>query len=42
MYNPKLTFDKPLFKLTSDQEKFKRLSTFANKYPDDELDLPKI
>ena len=38
-YNPKLKFDKPLFKLTSDIEKFKRLITFANNYPNDELEI---
>ena len=38
-YNPKLKFEKPLFKLTSDLEKFKRLTTFVNNYPSDELEI---
>ena len=38
-YNTKLKFDKPLFKLTSDLEKFKKLTTFANNYPNDELEI---
>ena len=38
-YNPKLKFEKPLFKLTSDLEKFKRLTTFAKDYPNDELEI---
>jgi len=38
-YNPKLRFEKPLFKLTSDLEKFKSLSTFANSYPNDGLEI---
>ena len=38
-YNPKLKFEKPLFKLTSDLEKFKRLTTFAKEYPNDELEI---
>ncbi len=38
-YNSKLKIDKPLFLLTNDLEKFKRLSTFANTYPEDELEI---
>ena len=38
-YNPKLKFEKPLFKLTSDLEKFKKLATFANNYPNDGLEI---
>ena len=38
-YNPSLIFEKPLFKLTSDLEKFKRLTTFANNYPNDDLEI---
>ncbi len=38
-YNPKLIFEKPLFKLTSDLEKFKKLTTFVNNYPNDELEI---
>ncbi len=38
-YNSKLKFEKPLFKLTSDLEKFKKFTTFANNYPDDELEI---
>ena len=38
-YNPKLKFEKPLFKLTSDLEKFKKLTTFAKDYPNDELEI---
>ena len=40
-YNPKLKIDKPLIKLTSDLEKFERLSTFAYKYPRDGLEVVK-
>ena len=38
-YNPKLIFEKPLFKLTSDLEKFKKLTSFVEKYPNDELEI---
>ncbi len=38
-YNSRLKIDKPLFLLTNDLEKFKRLSTFANTYPEDELEI---
>ena len=38
-YNPKLIFEKPLFKLTSDLEKFKKLTTFVEKYPNDDLEI---
>jgi len=38
-YNPKLKFEKPLIKLTSDQKKFKQLTTFVNNYPNDELEI---
>ena len=38
-YNPKLIFEKPLFKLTSDLEKFKKLTTFTNNYPNDGLEI---
>ena len=38
-YNSHLKYDKPLFKLTSDCEKFKKLTTFANNYPNDELEI---
>jgi len=38
-YNAELKFDKPLFKLTSDIEKFKRLITFANNYPNDDIEI---
>ncbi len=38
-YNQKLIIEKPLFKLTSDLEKFKKLTTFVEKYPNDELEI---
>ena len=38
-YNPKLKIEKPLFKLTSDPEKFKKLTKFANNYPNDGLEI---
>ena len=41
VYNQKLKFDRPLINLTSDQEKFEKLSTFANKYPNDGLEIVK-
>ena len=37
-YNSKLIIEKPLFQLTNDLEKFKKLTTFANNYPDDDLE----
>ena len=38
-YNSKLKIEKPLFQLTSDLEKFKKLATFANNYPQDDLEV---
>ncbi len=38
-YNPKLKFEKPLFKLTSNLEKFQKLTTFVDNYPNDELEI---
>ncbi len=38
-YNSKLIFEKPLFKLTSDLEKFKKLTTFVDNYPNDKLEI---
>jgi len=38
-YNPKLIFEKPLIKLTSDLEKFKKLTTFVDNYPNDQLEV---
>ena len=38
-YNPKLKIDKPLFLLTNDLDKFKRLTKFVNSYPHDELEI---
>ena len=38
-YNPELKFEKPLFKLTTDPEKFKILTKFANNYPNDQLEI---
>tara|TARA_Y100000589_G_scaffold250477_1_gene238587 strand:+ start:49 stop:1128 length:1080 start_codon:yes stop_codon:yes gene_type:complete len=38
-YNSKLKIEKPLFKLTNDQEIFKKLTTFANNHPDDDLEI---
>jgi len=38
-YNPKLIFEKPLFKLTSDLEKFKKLTKFVDNYPNDDLEI---
>jgi len=38
-YNPKLIFEKPLFKLTTDLEKFKKLTTFVDNYPNDGLEI---
>jgi len=40
-HNPKLIFEKPLFKLTSDLEKFKKLTTFVDNYPNDDLEIVK-
>ena len=38
-YNSKLRLEKPLFQLTNDLEKFKKLTTFANNYPHDDLEI---
>ncbi len=38
-YNSKLKIEKPLFQLTSDAEKFKKLTTFANNYRQDQLEI---
>ena len=38
-YNSKLIFEKPLFQLTNDLEKFKKLTTFANNYQNDGLEI---
>ena len=38
-YNPKLIFEKPLFKITSDLEKFKKLTRFVDNYPNDGLEI---
>jgi len=38
-YNPLLKIEKPLFKLTTDLETFKRLTAFANNYPSDEFEI---
>jgi len=38
-YNTKLKFEKPLFKLTTDINQFKKLTTFATDYPDDKLEI---
>ncbi len=38
-YNPKLIFEKPLFKLTSNLDKFKKLTTFVDNYPNDNLEI---
>ena len=40
-YNPNLRIEKPLFQLTNDQKKFKRLTSFANNYPNDGLETVK-
>ncbi len=37
-YNSKLRFEKPFFQLTNDLEKFKKLTTFANNNPNDDLE----
>ena len=37
-YNSKLRIDKPLFQLTNNLEKFKKLATFANTYSHDDLE----
>jgi len=37
-YNSSLRIEKPLFQLTNDKEKFKKLTSFANNYPDDDLE----
>jgi len=37
-YNSKLKIEKPLFQLTNDLEKFKKLTTFANNYQNDDLE----
>ena len=37
-YNSKLRIEKPLFQLTNDLEKFKKLTTFANNNPHDGLE----
>ena len=36
-YNSKLKIEKPLFQLTNDLNKFRKLITFANNYPNDNL-----
>jgi len=41
-YNPKLKIDKPLFLLTNDLEKFKRLTRFVDINPHDELQIVKV
>ena len=38
-YNSKLRIEKPLFQLTNNLEKFKKLTTFANNYPHDDLEI---
>ena len=38
-YNSQLRIEKPLFLLTSELEKFQRLTTFANNYPHDGLEI---
>jgi len=38
-YNSKLKIEKPLFQLTNDLEKFGKLTTFANNYPHDDLEI---
>tara|TARA_Y100001933_G_scaffold37347_1_gene32916 strand:+ start:318 stop:1397 length:1080 start_codon:yes stop_codon:yes gene_type:complete len=38
-YNSSLKIEKPLFQLTNDQIKFKKLTKFANNYPHDDLEL---
>ena len=38
-YNSKLRIEKPLFQLTDDVQKFKKLTTFANNYPWDDLEI---
>ena len=38
-YNPEIKIDKPLFLLTNNLEKFKKLTTFASNYPHDELEI---
>ncbi len=40
-YNSKLRIESPLYQLTNDPNKFKKLTTFANKYPHDELEIVK-
>ena len=38
-YNSKLRIEKPIFQLTNDPEKFKKLTTFANNNPHDGLEI---
>ena len=38
-YNSKLRIEKPLFQFTNDPVKFKKLTTFVNKYPHDDLEI---
>jgi len=38
-YNSKLKIEKPLYKLTNDLEKFKRLTSFVNNYQHDQLEI---
>ena len=38
-YNPKLQIEKPLYKITTDPEKFRRFIAFANNYPNDGLEI---
>ena len=38
-YNPEIKIDKPLFLLTDNLEKFKKLTTFASNCPHDELEI---
>jgi len=38
-YNSKLRIEKPLFQLTNNLDKFKKLTSFANNYPHDDLEI---
>ena len=38
-YNPDLRIEKPLYQLTNDQKKFNNLTSFANNYPHDDLEI---
>ena len=38
-YNSNLRIEKPLFQLTNDEKKFRKLTAFVNNYPNDDLEI---